>query len=349
MGLLRLALLLSAAPLLAQSHDLFPPNFAASPCAAPNSCETFTDSDLPGAAYKFYGLQLDMNWVQAHRDEVLKSMETACRRHASCLAQPGTTFWFCDDVLAAEAHEIAKNLFPGDPQFKNFLETWLLGIDVKAAKEKWQAAQACASKLPPPQHNKPLEIWMTPAVLPPDFKGKVTFFAQDPETRLPVLAEFSFEKQVVYAPANPAGRPATTYPFDYELKFKRVPNADGHTDVMPPTVTVTAPGYPEIKFPLAVEVPKMIVEMKPKAEALRRGKNNITIEARDAASGKPVEARVMLGDEAIGETNAPITLELKGKGEHPEIWVTSLFDKYSDVVVTTSRTAPRRQARRSAS
>jgi hypothetical protein len=279
-------------------------------------------------------------------------METACRRHASCLAQPGNTFWFCDDVLAAEAHNIAVNLFPGDQQFKNFLETWLRLIDIKA-KEKWQAAQACAAKLPPAQHDKPLEIWMMPAVLPPDFNGNVTFFAQDPDSRLPVLAEFSFEGQVIYAPASPAGKPATTYPFDYAPKFKRVPNADGHTDLTPPTVTVTAAGYPQIKFPLAAEVPKMMVEMKPPANALRRGKNTITIEAHDAATGKPVEARVMLGDETIGETNAPITLELTGKGERPEIWVTSLFDKYSDAVVVkavaTSRTAPHRPARRSAS
>ena len=41
----------------------------------------------------------------------------------------------------------------------------------------------------------------------------------------------------------------------------------------------------------------------------------------------------MLGERTIGPGNTPIEIE-RGKNEKlPEIWVTSLFDRYSDVVV----------------
>jgi len=333
--ILSLALLLSAASLFAQSHDYFPKDFPVSRCAPANSCQTFTDSELTGAAFKFYGLNLDMKWVLAHRDAILKELETACRRHATCMATPGNLYWFCDDVLSNEVRPACNKLFPGDQQCKNYIETLLLGIDIKG-KKTWEDAQACAAKLAAVTHTKPLDIWMAPAVLPAGFKGKVTFYTLDPDSGLPILATFKFEDQIIYAPANPQGLPATIYPFDYSVKFKRVPNAEGHTNVVPPMVTVTASGYPETQFRLAAEVPKMNVSMKPAADQLRRGKNVVTVEARDAVTGKPVEARVMFGDDVVGDTNKPFTLEVK-RGKRPEIWVTSLFNAYSDVVVARAR------------
>ncbi len=346
MRLLPLALIVSATSLFAQqSRDPFPADFTPSPCAPVGSCRTFSDSELVSAAFKFYGLQLDMKWVLAHRDTVLKGLEMACQRHATCLATPGNIFWFCDDVLAAEARPVCDKLFPGDEQCAVFRETYLLGIDIKA-KAVWDEATACASKLPAVAHSKPLDFWMTPSTLPVGFSGKVKFYALDPDTHVPILAGITFENQSVLAPANPFGSPASFYPFDYKLRYNRVPNADGHTDVVPPMITVTAPAYPTgasgpsypvTKFRLPAEVPKMIVEMEPAPDQLRRGKNVVTIHAHDAATGKPVEARVMLGDEAVGDTNQPITLELPRKGRHAEIWVTSLFDKYSDVVIAKAR------------
>ena len=321
-----LLLALSVAPLFAQTKDFTPADFPVAPCAPANSCRTFSDSEIVSAAFKFYGLQLDMNWVLAHRAAVLKELEAACKRHATCLATPGSTFWFCDDVLANEAHSVCPKLFPNDKQCAVFMEVYLLGVDIKA-KEIWQSAQACAAKSPAQQHTKPLEVWMRPEILPPHFKGRITFFAVDADTHLPVYAKFKFENQIVYAPASPEGLPATIYPFDYTPKFKRVPNAAGHTDVVPPTVTVTAPYYPDQKFQLAAEVPKLIANM-------RREKNTITIEAKDATTGKPVEMRVMSGGDPIGETNKPIALR---KSQRGEIWLTSMFDMYSDVVVAKAR------------
>jgi len=334
MRLLFLALTLGAAPLFAQSHDFTPDTFPVSPCAPANSCQSFSDSEIVSAAFKFYGLQLDMRWIIDHRAAVLKELDAACKRHATCLATPGSTFWFCDDVLAFEAHKVCPKVFPNDDQCKAYVETWLLGVDLRA-KELIQTAQKCAGNSPAPQRSKPLEVWMNPEVLPPHFKGKLTFYARDPDTHLPVYAKFTFDNQVVYAPSNPEGLPATIYPFDYTPKFKREPNAVGHTNVVPATVTVTAPNYPTSTFQLPADVPKMIVTMKP--NALHGGKNIITIEARDAKTGKPVEARVMLGGDVIGETNTPITLQLNRKAQHPEIWITSLFNIYSDSVVAKAR------------
>jgi hypothetical protein len=73
--------------------------------------------------------------------------------------------------------------------------------------------------------------------------------------------------------------------------------------------------------------------MTPSPDQLKPGKNIITVTARDAATGKPVEARVMAEDMAVGETNKPFELQLTRRDKRPEIWVTSLFDRYSDVVV----------------
>jgi hypothetical protein len=73
----------------------------------------------------------------------------------------------------------------------------------------------------------------------------------------------------------------------------------------------------------------MKVEMKP--AKLRRGKNIVTITAVDSVTGKPVEARVMGGERVLGKTNQPFEIEITGK--RPEIWVTNLYDRYSDVVV----------------
>lgn len=332
MRLLVLALVLTASTsLFAQSHDFYRKDFTRLPCAPGNSCATFTDSEMAGAAFKFYGLNLDMKWVVAHRDAILKELGTACARHASCMAVPGNTYWFCDDVLSNEVRPVCDKLFPGEEQCKNYIETWLLGIDLKW-KTTWPAAQECAKKSPPEAHAKSLEIWMSPATVPAGFKGKISFYALDPDTHLPILANLRFEGQTVYMPASPAGVPATGYPLDYTVKFKRVPNAEGHSDVVPPMVTATAEGFATVKFPLPADVPKMIVSMSPAAARLHRGKNVVTVEAHDAKTGKPVEARVMFGDDVAGTTNQKITLEVP-RGKRPEIWVTSLFDLYSDTVV----------------
>jgi len=336
--------LLCALSLSAQTRDPFPADFTPSSCAPADSCQSFPRSSMPSAAFNFLGLSLDAEWIEAHAERILDSMALACRRQATCLATPGNTFAFCDDVLAAELQPLCEKLFGTNDrdraQCVAFRDTYLLGIDQRAGTI-WKEQQECAKKTAA-AHDEPLEVWMDPPRLPAGFSGTVRFFALDPDKHVPVLARITFEGQRVYSAANPAGNPATFYPIEYALKYTRVPNAEGHTELVPPMIIVTAPAYPdaaggppwpEMRFRLAADVPTLVVEMTPPAEKLRRGANNVTIAAHDAATGKPVEMRVYVGADAIGNTNTPLSIEVDKSGHRPEIWLRSLFDQYSDVVV----------------
>jgi hypothetical protein len=73
--------------------------------------------------------------------------------------------------------------------------------------------------------------------------------------------------------------------------------------------------------------------MTPEPAALRTGTNRITVSTVDTVTGKPVEMRVMAGDRVVGDSNMPIELVLEKGAKRPEIWLTSLFDMYSDVVI----------------
>jgi hypothetical protein len=321
-------------------RPLFPSDFTPSPCAPASSCVSFPDSEAESAAYKFYGLQLDMKWVTAHAAEVRDAVAPLCRKHATCLAQTQNSSMFCDDILSAEARPICEARFPKSKnahdweQCKAYLETYLLGIDQNAIRI-WETAQACAKKEPPVTHTKQLEVWMVPATIPYEYKGYVSFNAIDPDTHVPILAHVAFEDQIIYAEANPAGDSATYYPFKVPFKSIRVPNKEGHTDGLPPMVTVTAPGYPPTTFRLSAIVPKAIVEMKP--VKLHPGTNHVTVLAHDSITGKPVDGRVMLGDGEAGYTNQPITIELPKNGKHDELWLRPYLNRYSDVVLVPAK------------
>lgn len=305
---------------------------------------------MPSAAFKTSGTTVEPEWIDQHGDAVINTMTLACRRHATCLGTAGNTYWFCSEVLASEVRPVCDTLFPRRAnqhdweQCNAFRDVYLLGIDIRAealSKTKRECAGAAAKS-----HGKPLDVWMVPPRLSAGYSGPVTFYALDPDTHVPVLARITFENQGVYAPSNPAGNPVTFFPIPYTVKYARVPNAEGHTDLAPPMILVTAPAYPEassgppwpeMRFRLAADVPKLVVEMEPPGEKLRRGTNRVTITTRDAATGKPVEMRVILGADAIGNSNTPLTIEVGRSGHRPEIWLTSLFDQYSDVVVARAR------------
>lgn len=342
----------TATSLFAQSYDPLPADFTPSPCAPENACQSsYERSSLPSAAFALFGLTLDAGWIEQHADTVIAAMGLACRRRATCLGTAGNTFWFCDDVLYAEVHPVCDKLFPKKADAHNwdqcsaFRDTYLTGIELLAGNI-WRKAQQCAKVAGATPHTKPFEVWMEPASLRPGFTGTIKFFAIDPDTHLPVLAAITFENQTVYAPANPAGNAATYYPIPYTLKLVRVPNSEGHSDIVPPMVTFTTPAYPStadgppyplVKFRLPAEIPTLAVEMKPGADKLHKGKNRVIISARDVDTGKPVEMRVVIGTDQIGNTNEPLVIDLEKSGHHPEIWLTSLYDRYSDVVVAKAR------------
>ena len=87
----------------------------------------------------------------------------------------------------------------------------------------------------------------------------------------------------------------------------------------------------KLLLPLPIDRPKMTATLEP--AQLTPGTNTITVRAIDADSGKPIYARVMAGDRVLGDVNKPLTLEWKRGEKRPEIWVTSLYDHYNDVVV----------------
>ena len=335
-----LAILLFAATIAAAQQSprpTFPDDYTPSPCAPDSPCESYPRTQIKAAAFTMLGLQLDGRWVEDHYNQMLQLFAPVCRKLATCYATPGNNFLFCDDIVVPEYRAVCDKTFPKAThpadweQCKGFTEIWALGVDMRG-KMVAEPAQACAlEKKLNVVHTKPPIVWMVPETVPRDYKGNIWIYALDPDTHIPVQANITIDRQQVFAPSNPAGSVATGYPFKWPVKYNRVKNAEGHMDVVAPTVTVKPDSYPPVTFVMPSPAPKMLVEMKP--AKLHAGVNKVTVTARDAESGKPVEARVMVGENAAGEANEPIEITVPKGGKLPEVWVTSLFDVYSDVVV----------------
>ena len=315
----------------------FPDDYTPSPCAAENVCQSYDRTQLKSAAFTMLGLSPDAKWFENHYDEMLKLYAPICRKHATCLATPGNNFLFCDDIVIREyravcdtAYPKSKNAFENE-QCREFTEIWALGVDMRANAVSVEGQKCAKEKGLDVMHAKPPIVWVEPSPIPRGYKGDIYVYALDPDTHVPVQANIEIEKQQIYSPANPTGRVATGYPFKWSHKYNRVKTADGHADLAPPMLTLTPQFYPAVTIPLPSPAPKMIVEMKP--AKLKRGVNKVTVTARDAESGEPVEARVMAGHDVAGDTNQPIEITVPKSGKVPEIWVTSLFDAYGDVVV----------------
>lgn len=341
-----LCLLLTLGASLAQASDPapmrpFPDDYTPSPCAQP-SCQSFERSAISHAAASFLGLQLDGKWIEAHADEMTALFAPTCRKQATCQATPGNNAMFCNDIVVSEFRDVCDRRFPlsankhDHEQCQAYVETFALGVDQRSAPS-FEAAQACANKTPPTKKTKPPVVWMQPASFTPDYNGDIMIYAVDPDTHVPLQSSISITGQIIYAPSNPAGDLQTYYPFKWPLRYDRIQNAAGHVDLVPPKVTVTAPQYPPVTFQMPVAVPTLKLELIPPARQLHPGKNMVTVFATDAVTGKPAELRVMFGDQIAGTTNAPIELQIDRKARRPEIWVTSLFNRYSDAVVVPAQ------------
>jgi len=336
-----LAALTSSA--IAADKKSFPDDYKASPCAPANSCPTFERGNMPSAAFNFLGLQLDRAWIAAHGDEMTTAFEPICRKQATCMATPGNLFAFCNDVISEELRDTCRDRFPRSKdkheweQCEAFMETFALGVDQRT-QALWLVAQACANeKTPAVDKATPLVWWITPSPIAPDYGGYISINAVDPDTHVPILADISIEGQIIYVPTNPVGSLQTYYPFHWKPKYARVKAANGHSDVVAPNVTIKAPHYPDIHFKMPIEPRKLMIDLVPPARQLHAGKNTLTVVAKDETTGKPVELRVMYGDTPVGTSNEPIELMIDRKGKRREIWVTSLFDQYSDAVVVPAR------------
>ncbi|MEO8035980.1 MAG: hypothetical protein ABI837_16195 [Acidobacteriota bacterium] len=319
----------------------FPDDYTPSPCAQP-SCQSFERSAMSQAAGTFLGLPLEGKWVAAHGDEMATLVGPACRKQATCQATPGNNTMFCNDIVVSEIRDVCDKRFPlnanrhDHEQCQAYVETFALGVDQKD-KASYEAAQACATRTPPTQKSKPPLVWMKPASFGPDYQGSLIIYAIDPDTHVPVQSTVSIGGQILYAPSNPAGNLQAYYPFTWPLRYDRVQNAAGHVDLVPPTVTVTADHYPPVIFKMPVAVPGLKLQLVPPATQLHPGKNTVTVFAADSVTGKPVELRVMFGGEIAGPSNSPIELQIERKAKRPEIWVTSLFKRYSDAVIVPAQ------------
>lgn len=325
----------STAPKLPPSpHPVFPDNYTVSPCAPDNVCESFAQYKFIAAARTFLGFTLHDEWLGKHWTTLEPLMKPGCAKMATCYTVHGSFFTFCNDAVVPEMRRICDRFT--DPydneQCLMFAETYVLGVD-QNSRRKWEQAQKCAREKTPFQaKSKPPIVWMVPEKLDLGYKEYVAIYALDPDTNLPVPASVTVQDTNLFASGTPLGRPFTYYPFKWPVKLRRVPNAQGHYDVVPPMVTVKADGYPEVKFLMPVDIPKMQIEAQPPLQALKRGKKNlVTFKAVDSKSGKPIEARIMIGDVIVGDTNKPVLVQWKGK--RPEIWATSLFNIYNDVVL----------------
>lgn len=330
---LLLALFL-ALPLAAQQH-WFPDEYKVPPCTPEGMCESFPTSGLAIAAGTYLGLNLDAGWVNKNDVAMRERIAPICRKVAACYASGAPTSAFCNDVEAVEIRDICPKYYENGSsdleQCQGYVEIFALGLD-RFSRPRFKEAEECLrSTNVLVAHTTPPKVWFEPATIPNGYTGDIRILALDADTNLPVLGNFKIGDQILYSKANPSGSLATFYPFKWPAKWVRVPNADGHSDIVAPTVTMTFERYPEMSFPLPATPPKMTAEMRP--ATLKPGRNTVTVVTKDAATGQPVEARVMYGDLTIGDSNTPVTIEVKKGAKHRDVWVTSLFDAYSDVVV----------------
>jgi hypothetical protein len=334
-------LLVLAVPALAESRKAFPDDFVPSPCAsAAEVCTTFNQSQFADYA-ALRGFDIGQEWADAHWRELGEALAPACAKLATCYATNDPRV--CNDIVAEEVYATTCDRYPEGSVDREkcafFVRIYLVGVERKS-REAWQKIRECAKAQPAAAGERTLEWWLSPAKIDANYEGSFRVFAIDSKTRVPVLARVHMDvKPTVYANDAPGGLPTTFYAVPWKAKLVRVPNDEGHRDVVPPEVRLEAPGYEPVTFRLPMDIPTMTITMEPAATALEPGKHTVTIRALDAATGEPVEARVMGGEHVLGKTNVPFELEVPKDGKRPEIWVTSLYDRYDDVVVVPASVA----------
>lgn len=332
-------LFLLAAPLFAQpaKETPFPTEYRRTTCATPAQvCKSFRQSQFAEIA-ALRGADIGQEWVDAHWAELTTALQPACERLAACFAAPGNDHLFCDDVAKEEAFQLCSRYPDGSVDRRKcdiFMTVWAAGVDQNNGAV-WPAVQECGkAQQPATAVQRTLKYWFEPAMFETDKAASLRVYALDSETNVPVQAKLHIDsKDPIYAEDSPDGQPTTYYPVKWKPKLVRVTNAAGHRDLKAPTVRIVAPGYREESFTLPMEVPALKLEMNPPLKKLKRGRNQVTVTAKDAETGEPVEARVMGGATILGKTNTPFELELGPGKKRPEIWVTSLYERYSDTVV----------------
>jgi hypothetical protein len=328
-------LLLLALPSLAQTptqRQPFPDDYTPSPCApdADAICASFDKSRMVDSGKAFRGFELHNDWVDAHWDEMRAAFKPFCAKAGSCFTVQDNTWVYCIDLIKQSFFDTCERFPEGSydrDQCRQFAMTYWLGLGSKRVLH--EQAQTCAKSQPAAAGERTLEAFMIPEKFDINYAGPITIHAYDAETHIPVRANLSVDAGELRSGEGPIAR--TGYKNKWNPKLKAVPNASGHHDAVAPTLTISAPGYKPLSIPMPVDVPRLVAEITP--TALKPGKNTFTVNVRDAATGKPVWARVMAGTMVLGESNQPLELELTQQDKRPEIWVSTLDYRYGDVVV----------------
>lgn len=314
----------------------FPADYQRSPCAPKKACRPVPQSTFAEIA-ALRGSDIGQEWVDAHWTELVAAIAPACERIATCFTVAGNDHLFCNDIATEEITPVCSRYPDGSEDRKKcvaFTAVYMASVDSNSLP-LWTEAQACAKAAQttaPAQRT--LKYWMSPGQLDLNKPATYRVYTLDSVTGVSVLAKLLIDsKQPIYAEDSPDGTPTSFYKVPWKPSLIRVPNARGRRDLVAPKVRIVAQGYREETFMLPVAIPVMKVNMNPPAKKLKRGKNTVTITARDAATGQPVEARVMGDSLVLGKTNEPFELVLARGKKQPEIWVTSLYDRYQDVVV----------------
>jgi hypothetical protein len=329
-----LLLFLLALPAMAQSSapEAFPSDYKPSACAPDPAavCKSFPKNRIAEYGATYRGFDIKDAWLDAHWDETTKLFEPLCAKIANCFTVKDNTWVWCIDLMRDDFLQTCERFPRKSEDYKQcrmVATTYFIGI--AAITDLYDAAQKCADGQAAAEPRK-LEAWVRPQKMGLDYNGELTVFAYDAETHIPVRAALSVDAGKITKTDGPA---AAGTVLKWRAGLKRVPNARNHGDIVPPTATLQAPGYEPLTIRFPVDVPTATVTMTPPAEKLKTGTNTITVTAVDSVTGQPVEMRVMAGDAILGNTNLPLQLELEKGQKRPEIWVTSLFDHYSDIVV----------------
>lgn len=329
-----LLLFLLALPAMAQApvHEAFPSDYTPSPCAADPAavCKSIEKHRIPDKAALYRGFDIDEDWLDAHWDEMMKLFAPLCTKIANCFTVQDNTWVFCLDLMRDDFIGSCERFPAGSndrTQCRMLATTYYIGLAGISGLHK--AAQECAAAQPSTGPRK-LQAWVRPLKMDLSYNGELTVFAYDAATHIPVRAALSVDAGKLTRTDGPAAAGSV---LKWRAGLKRVPNTQNHRDVVPPTATLQATGYEPLTIHFPVDVPTAKVTMTPPASELKAGANTITVTAVDTVTGQPVEMRVLAGDTILGPTNQPLQLTLEAGKKRPEIWATSLFDHYSDVVV----------------
>ncbi|HEX8617804.1 MAG TPA: hypothetical protein VF911_09495, partial [Thermoanaerobaculia bacterium] len=301
-------LLLIAGSAFAQTtplRDKFPSDYKPSPCAADADavCESFPQHKFTQFATAFRGFDMHQEWVDEHWDEMRAAFKPYCAKMGNCFTVKDNDWVYCLDLLRTDFIKECDR-FPAGTKDRDqctmFAVTYYVGLGAKTKLHA--AAQSCMAKQPQPA-TRTLAAFVEPEKISIIHNGKFTVHAYDAETHIPVRAFMSIESGTLKSLEG--STPKTGYANEWKARLKRVPNAQGHKDVVAPVVTLEAPGYEKLTFAMPIDVPTMTVEITPSPDQWKVGMNVITVTARDAATGKPVFGRVMAEDMVLGETNKP--------------------------------------------